>query len=280
MYSSFPGSTSNPSNVALGGYATQSASSYTEHYASRSIDRNKDTNFMNNSCSTTDFADSPWWRVDLLDVYQISSVVITNRGDCCPERIIGAEIRIGNSLDNNGNNNPRCAVIASMPATLTITNACKMIGHYVNVVIPETNRILTLCEVEVYGGVPKVAFSAALGGHANIGPFNTDKILVYRKVFTNLGNAYNPSTGIFTAPVRGVYYFSFFYHGGTDHGTALSMFMNGQRLATASHRQPAGYAANGSNGVITAVERGAQIYVTLIGGTWGGFISNNNEKRH
>ncbi|XP_017556392.1 complement C1q-like protein 2 [Pygocentrus nattereri] len=117
-------------------------------------------------------------------------------------------------------------------------------------------------------GVPRVAFSAALGGHDNIGPFNTDKILVYRKVFTNLGNAYNPSTGIFTAPVRGVYYFSFFYHGGTDHGTALSMFMNGQRLATASHRQPAGYAANGSNGVITVVESGAHIYVTLIGGTW------------
>ncbi|KAL7841804.1 hypothetical protein SRHO_G00254950 [Serrasalmus rhombeus] len=151
MYSSFPGSTSNPSNVALGGYATQSVSSYTEHYASRSIDRNKDTNFNNYSCSTTDYVDSPWWRVDLLGVYEISSVVITNRGDCCSERIIGAEIRIGNALDNNGNNNPRCAVISSMPAKLTITNACTMTGRYVNVVIPETNRILTLCEVEVYG---------------------------------------------------------------------------------------------------------------------------------
>ncbi|KAL0166467.1 hypothetical protein M9458_038311, partial [Cirrhinus mrigala] len=30
---------------------------------------------------------------------------ITNRGDCCPERINGAQIRIGNSLENNGNNN-------------------------------------------------------------------------------------------------------------------------------------------------------------------------------
>ncbi|KAL7855504.1 hypothetical protein AOLI_G00191080 [Acnodon oligacanthus] len=149
--SSYAGSTSNLSNVALGGYATQSASSYTEHYASRSIDGNKNTDFNDKFCSTTDYADSPWWRVDLLNMYEISSVVITNRGDCCTQRIIGAEIRIGNSLDNNGNNNPRCADISSMPATLTITNACKMIGRYVNVVIPETNRILTLCEVEVYG---------------------------------------------------------------------------------------------------------------------------------
>uniref|UniRef100_A0A8C6SES3 Fucolectin tachylectin-4 pentraxin-1 domain-containing protein n=1 Tax=Neogobius melanostomus TaxID=47308 RepID=A0A8C6SES3_9GOBI len=69
------------------------------------------------------------------------------------ERLDGAEIRIGNSLDNNGNDNPRCATITHIPRGNTFTFTCQsgsMEGRYVNVVIPGDNKILTLCEVEVY----------------------------------------------------------------------------------------------------------------------------------
>ncbi|KAL6462448.1 hypothetical protein MHYP_G00288700 [Metynnis hypsauchen] len=70
-----------------------------------------------------------------------------------PERLSGAEIRTGDSLDNNGNNNPRAGVISSIPAGKSITlNFEKGIsGRYINVVIPGDNKVLTLCEVEVYG---------------------------------------------------------------------------------------------------------------------------------
>ena len=41
----------------------------------------------------------------------------------------------------------------------------------------------------------KVIFSAAAGGSGAIGPFNTNKTLIYETVLTNIGDAYSPSTG-------------------------------------------------------------------------------------
>ncbi|KAM9400688.1 uncharacterized protein ACWYII_030539, partial [Salvelinus alpinus] len=117
---------------------------------------------------------NPWWRVDLLDVYRVTAVTITNRGDCCPERLDGAEIRIGNSLENNGINNPRCVVISHIPAEETNTFQCnEMEGRYAVVVIPGQNKILTLCEVEVYGtpavnvALKGVASQSSLNGYGN-----------------------------------------------------------------------------------------------------------------
>ncbi|XP_052351649.1 fucolectin-like [Oncorhynchus keta] len=96
----------------------------------------------------------PWWRLDLLDLlYRVTAVTITNRGDCCPERLDGAEIRIGNSLENNCINNPSCAVI-TIPAEKTYTFQCNVMeGRYVVVVIPGRSEWLTLCEVEVFSTV-------------------------------------------------------------------------------------------------------------------------------
>ncbi|KAM6936633.1 fucolectin-5-like [Lycodopsis pacificus] len=100
----------------------------------------------------------PWWRLDLLNTYEVNTVTITNRKDCCHERINGAEIRIGNSLDDNGNTNPKCAGISSMSAGASTTFQCSgMEGRYVNIVIPGRREYLTLCEVEVTGvKVPEV----------------------------------------------------------------------------------------------------------------------------
>lgn len=141
-------------NVALQGVATQS-SQYNDDdnhvKASNAIDGNKDPNADHGSCTHTKIEACPWWRVNLLDVYNVTTVVITNRNSN-PDRLNGAEIRIGNSLENNGNNNPICAVISNMTTVQDQTFQCnEMEGHYVSVIIHGNNKILTLCEVEVYG---------------------------------------------------------------------------------------------------------------------------------
>uniref|UniRef100_A0A671TF21 Fucolectin tachylectin-4 pentraxin-1 domain-containing protein n=1 Tax=Sinocyclocheilus anshuiensis TaxID=1608454 RepID=A0A671TF21_9TELE len=139
-------------NIATWGTPVQSTLAY-NWYAQNALD-GLSFKKPSSSCSSTDNQTNPWWRVDLSSVYRVSRVVITNRLDCCPEKIDGAEIRIGNSLENNGNNNPICAVISSIPAGVSSTYTCNnMDGRYVSLFIPGDSRILTLCEVEVYGEV-------------------------------------------------------------------------------------------------------------------------------
>ncbi|KAL1272055.1 hypothetical protein QQF64_031071 [Cirrhinus molitorella] len=143
--------TCGPRNLALRGKAVQS-STYSElGVAENAIDGKKLLDFQQGSCSVTKGDWNPWWRVDLLDVYRVTRVSITNRGDCCEKRIEGIQIRIGNSLENNGNNNELAAAVGPIPLGDTKTFEFKPIkGRYVNLFLPGRSEYLTLCEVEVY----------------------------------------------------------------------------------------------------------------------------------
>ncbi|XP_067247300.1 complement C1q-like protein 2 [Chanodichthys erythropterus] len=110
----------------------------------------------------------------------------------------------------------------------------------------------------------EIAFSAALmeSGDGNIGPFTTETTLTYRNVFTNIGNAYNPITGIFTAPLKGAYMFrySVFGLGGTP--SSATIVKNGKHLVVAYDVQDQDR-LNSSNGVVLILEVGDVVYVRL-----------------
>ncbi|XP_077094318.1 cerebellin-2-like [Siphateles boraxobius] len=117
-------------------------------------------------------------------------------------------------------------------------------------------------------GKPKVAFSASLGSNVYYGPFNTHSTVVYKNVFINVGDAYHQNTRIFTAPVRGVYYFSFFYHCGTENPTVLALYRNGKREATTKHHKSQSPPQNGGNGLILLLEKGDHVYMVLLKNSW------------
>ncbi|MEQ2236179.1 hypothetical protein ILYODFUR_009822 [Ilyodon furcidens] len=157
-------------NVALHGKATQSDQEYHIYAsASNAIDGNRQADFHAGSCTHTKEMTDPWWRVDLLDSYVVTSMSVTNRKDCCEEKINRAEIHIGNSLYQNGAANPVVAVIPEIQAgrTLQITFTRHVEGRYVTILLPGFKRTLTLCEVEVYGYRAPTGENVAIYGKAS-----------------------------------------------------------------------------------------------------------------
>uniref|UniRef100_A0A3P9DFC5 C1q domain-containing protein n=1 Tax=Maylandia zebra TaxID=106582 RepID=A0A3P9DFC5_9CICH len=110
----------------------------------------------------------------------------------------------------------------------------------------------------------QVAFSTSLldRGTLDIGPFNTDTTLIFKQVFTNIGNAYNPHTGIFTAPVRGVYHFECHAYGYADIMTRVELFKNGERIFIILELQPS-HIWTSSNGASLLLEAGDHVFLRL-----------------
>lgn len=92
-------------NLALQGKATQSTL-HSTGIANNAIDGNRASAWSQGSCTHTGHNFNAWWRLDLGKTHKVFSVSVTNRQES-PQRLNGAEIRIGDSLDNNGINNPR-----------------------------------------------------------------------------------------------------------------------------------------------------------------------------
>uniref|UniRef100_A0A3P9LY04 C1q domain-containing protein n=1 Tax=Oryzias latipes TaxID=8090 RepID=A0A3P9LY04_ORYLA len=115
------------------------------------------------------------------------------------------------------------------------------------------------------GGTPRVAFSAALrdSGSGNIGPFTTSTPLKYKRIFSNYGDCYNPSTGVFTATVNGMYFFRFSMLNSPTPNSVVSLKKNDQLLTSVWDTIGTDSHDIGSNAVVISLKVGDNVYVEL-----------------
>uniref|UniRef100_A0A3B4VCB7 C1q domain-containing protein n=1 Tax=Seriola dumerili TaxID=41447 RepID=A0A3B4VCB7_SERDU len=111
---------------------------------------------------------------------------------------------------------------------------------------------------------PKVAFAASLGGNGLVKTTNGNKDLIYRDVLTNVGGAYNAETGVFTAPVRGVYYIRFTANAPTNYPMSAVLYKNNNAIQLIAHEQPSGEGSDtASNGAALLLEQGDKLKMVL-----------------
>ncbi|KAI4881185.1 hypothetical protein NFI96_026235 [Prochilodus magdalenae] len=110
---------------------------------------------------------------------------------------------------------------------------------------------------------PKVAFLFASGLRGYLGPYSSDTTLIFRQQIMNVGNAFSPVTGVFTAPVRGVYYFRFSVLGAsTSYWTGVNLVKNHERILVAVE-SPTGNHQYATGGATLLLEKGDVVYVVL-----------------
>ncbi|CAL8273896.1 unnamed protein product [Merluccius merluccius] len=111
----------------------------------------------------------------------------------------------------------------------------------------------------------RVAFSAGLTDSGAVGPFADETTLVYSKTLTNIGQAYNQTTGIFSAPVRGLYCFLFTVADFLNGYRGVYLYRNAQRVFFSLELNAHGGYASSSTGVPLLLEAGDNVYLRLPG---------------
>ncbi|XP_015242935.1 PREDICTED: fucolectin-1-like [Cyprinodon variegatus] len=109
------------------------------------------------TCCRTQKQTNPWWRIDLQGIYNISCISIYTKPDDVAY-ISGAQIYIGNSLENNGTNNRLVYNITEQGQKIKYKNldmtafsfTTSALGRYVTVFRPG-HKHLVLCEVKITG---------------------------------------------------------------------------------------------------------------------------------
>ncbi|XP_063042907.1 complement C1q-like protein 4 [Engraulis encrasicolus] len=131
----------------------------------------------------------------------------------------------------------------------------------------------TQAELEQERAARKVAFSAAILGpnrsSLHHGPFNVETNLIFPTVITNLGSAYNADTGIFTAPVKGLYYFRYSGRAFSSENMGLSIFKGSTHIVASYNYKSSGDGDDTvSNGVVLELEVGDPVFMRLWINSW------------
>ncbi|XP_046368432.1 uncharacterized protein LOC124143479 [Haliotis rufescens] len=123
------------------------------------VDGNFNPDFFGGSCfSSTDVATdpNPFWFVDLGSRVFVSGITLTNRADCCADRLSGLTIEVFEFNPTSSSETPEfCSmIIGGVALGQTVARSCSpmVTGRYVRIRKPSATAPLTICEVVVSGG--------------------------------------------------------------------------------------------------------------------------------
>ncbi|XP_052694507.1 fucolectin-like, partial [Crassostrea angulata] len=134
------------------GKPTEQSSTFQVYGAQLAVYGNRGTNLLQEECTYTGGNDTnPWWRVDLLTVYTITSVRILNRGKDAggdaSDRLRDVTVTVGLTESETP-----CGFFAG-PGTASqlVVIDCTTLRRGRFVKISKTSEALTLCEIDVFG---------------------------------------------------------------------------------------------------------------------------------
>ncbi|KAM9323150.1 complement C1q-like protein 4 [Pholidichthys leucotaenia] len=184
----------------------------------------------------------------------------------------GGQLRAGTGMRSSRATNPSIIWRLSQGPADRERTAVKVGYRELEARLANTEKQLESLRSEVRGN--HIAFGAYIGNSGTFGPFNTHVTLVYKNVYFHSGS-YNSATGIFTAPVREVYYFSFSGHNSSSKGMGLYLMKNGEHMVMVYNHPAGNRPETATNGMTLQLEVGDHVYMRLFTNSW---IFDNTNK--
>ncbi|CAL8380847.1 unnamed protein product [Boreogadus saida] len=154
------------------------------------------------------------------------------------------------------------SLMAEMAANQEKLGVCSAQIPAVQSLTQELAQQLKALQESTSAAVPRVAFTAVLGH--SLGPLPINMPVKYPLIITNMGNAYNPATGSFTARVSGMYYFSYtMYNGRPTPNSVVGLMKNGQMIVTTWDTAGGDQNDSATNAAVLQLEAGDSVYTQL-----------------
>ena len=157
-----------PANLARGKAARQSSTGF-GGTANRAVDGNPQGIYNGGSVTHTNQTPNAWWEVDLGSAMPIGRVVVSNRTDCCPERLNGAVVELAHKPCDAAKDrqltahNPLPIIGRAVPARTELTYPHAPTARYL-CVRNAARQYLSLAEVEAYAPTVTPAAVPPLAG--------------------------------------------------------------------------------------------------------------------
>ncbi|XP_061187002.1 complement C1q-like protein 4 [Saccostrea echinata] len=135
----------------------------------------------------------------------------------------------------------------------------------------DIERNLTDTRITMEGLTKQVGFTAGIPSQSS---FWTGDVLIFSNVITNIGGGYNSNTGIFTAPVAGMYQFFVNICSYASKTTSYYIVLNGISKVTALS-QSSNHAPyqTGTNMLLVRLEQGDKVWIKRRSGS--GYYSSS-----